>query len=331
MKKRKVIRGLLLGVFMTAAVLVLVVGWMAGRESFGEVSTVEAVSVESGEVIEAYDEEDLSAVETPEKTEVKVDFQEIIDEWVRRTSGNKSVLIFDLEREEIAGEYNADEKYNTASLYKLFVAYEGYERVARGEWGGEEKVGTTGKTVLECLDLAIRGSHSPCAEALWAKIGHVTLDGIVRDEYKITNSEISSLVSNARDIAKMMEIFYRHEEITDEGLVAQIKDSFLNQPTTTYNWRQGLPSGFARAAVYNKVGWDYNAEKKYWNIYHDAAIVEFPKKTQEGTSNEASMAGRHFIVVVMTNRVSFQQIRQLGASIEEAFYAATESVGAEEL
>ena len=42
-------------------------------------------------------------------------------------------------------------------------------------------------------------------------------------------------------------------------------------------------------------------------IYHDAAIIEFPEKD------------RHFIVVVMTNKVSYQQIRKLGTMIETEF------------
>ena len=86
-----------------------------------------------------------------------------------------------------------------------------------------------------------------------------------------------------------------------------MKDSFLSQPVTTYNWRQGLPSGFSKANVYNKVGWDYNAKTRNWNIYHDAAIIEFEEQN------------RHFIVVVMTNRVPYQKIRQLGTEIENKF------------
>ena len=87
-----------------------------------------------------------------------------------------------------------------------------------------------------------------------------------------------------------------------------MKDSFLNQPVTEYDWRQGLPSGFSDAVnVYNKVGWAYNDEGEVWDIYNDAAIIEFPEKD------------RHFIVVVMTNKVPYQQIRKLGTMIEEEF------------
>ena len=238
----------------------------------------------------------------------KVDFQSIIDDWVKGTGGNKSVIVYDIERDEMAGEYNPDESYNTASLYKLFVVLEGYRRVQAGEWQADEMAGATGKTILQCLDLSIRESYSPCAETLWSRIGRAELDDIIVNNYHIVNSDISSLISNPRDILSIMKQFYTHESITDATLLTQMKDSFLNQPTTTYNWRQGLPSGFTRANVYNKVGWDFNPNGNYWNVYHDAAIVEFPE------------SNRHFIVVVMSNRLPFQQIRQLGTNIEKHFY-----------
>lgn len=238
----------------------------------------------------------------------KIDFQPVIDEWVSATSGNKSVLIYDLERDEVVGEYGRNDSYNTASLYKLFVVYEGYRRVDKGEWDANAIAGTTGKTILECLDLSIRESYSPCAETLWKMIGQDNLDTIIKDDFGINNSDISHLISNPEDISKMMQLFYSHSDIKDESLISRMKDSFLNQPSTTYNWRQGLPSGFTKANVFNKVGWDYNPDKRYWNIYHDAAIVEFPE------------SNRHFVVVVMTNYVPFAKIKQLGTMIENKFY-----------
>ncbi len=238
----------------------------------------------------------------------RIDFQDIIDDWVDTVSGSKSVIIYDLDREELAGSYNTDEGYNTASLYKLFVVYDGYMKIQNGEWSANAPAGGTGHTILECLDLAIRESNSSCAETLWSMIGRDNLEDVINNHYGIINSDIKSLVSNPNDILKMMQIFYNHTDITDEALIARMKDSFLVQPTTTYNWRQGLPSGFSKANVYNKVGWDYNPDGRYWNIYHDAAIVEFPEDN------------RHFVVVVMTNKVPFQKITELGRQIENYYY-----------
>lgn len=259
------------------------------------------------EVEEEKEKEVAEPPETPKIPEA-IGFQSVVDSWAGSVGGNKSVVVYDLDRDEISAEYNAHEDYNTASLYKLFVVYEGYRRVFNGTWSGEAFAGSTGRTILECLDLAIRESNSPCAEALWNMIGHTELDNIVRSDFLITDSNISNLISNASDIAKMLKNFYKHKEIADETLVAKMMDSFLNQPITTYNWRQGFPSGFSRARVYNKVGWDYNPNGGYWNIYHDAAIVEFPEEN------------RHFIVVVMTNRVPFQKIKEFGTLLENTFY-----------
>lgn len=249
-----------------------------------------------------------SSVPENELPEIKnIDFQPVVDSWANSVNGNKSVLIYDLEKAEIIGSYNLSKNYNTASLYKLFVVYEGYRRIESGIWQGDSRAGSTGHTILKCLDLAIRESNSPCAETLWGMIGHEELDQIIMNDFDITNSKISTLTSNAPDILKIMQRFYQHPDINKADLLNQIKDSFLIQPSTTYNWRQGLPSGFSVANVYNKVGWEYNPDGNYWNIYHDAAIIEFPEDN------------RHFIVVVMTNRVPFRKIRELGEMIENKY------------
>ena len=266
-------------------------------------------------VFVAYDdgepEEDEDEEEDEEELPKEIDFQPVVDKWAASVKGNRSVLIYDLDLDKTVAEYNIKEPYNTASLYKLLVVYEGYKRVQNGTWDGKAKAGSTGYTISKCLDLAIRESHSPCAETLWGMIGRDNLDVIIEKEWGIVDSKISRLRSVSTDIMKIMKKFYMHDDITDKALLTQMWDSFLNQPKTTYNWRQGLPSGFKKAEVYNKVGWEYNADKKYWNIYHDTAIVKFPTEDKKT---------RNFIVVAMTNRVDFSNIKKLGTMLEEKFY-----------
>lgn len=244
---------------------------------------------------------------TSKSSPTKIDFQPVVDDWANSTSGDKSIAIFDLDRNELLASYNIDKQFDTASLYKLFVVYEGYRRVQSGEWSGDDPAGQMNKTILQCLDLAIRESNSTCAEAIWGMIGRKELDKIVHDEFKITHTDISALTSNANDITSIMKMFYQHKQITDDKLVEQLKDSFLNQPATEYDWRQGLPSGFEKANVYNKVGWDYNPDEKRWNLYHDASIIEFLDDN------------RHFIVVVMTSHIAPNKIAELGRSIEAKY------------
>ena len=238
-----------------------------------------------------------------------IDFQPIVDSWAASISGEKSVLIYDLDNDKVVGSYNTDATFNTASLYKLFVVYEGYRKIERGEWAADDSVRGTGHTVVECLDLAIRESNSLCAEGLWGMIGRDNLDTIIKKDFKIKNSDISSLKSNVTDITSMMKLYYEHPGINNETLLSRMCDSFLNQPVTEYNWRQGLPSGFSdRVNVYNKVGWDYNPDDEYWNLYHDTAILEVPE------------LDRHYIITVMTHKVPFKQIRNLASRIEEKLF-----------
>ena len=289
-------------------ILIVTVGSILGVSMSGHRSTLN--DVVENELME-HDDEKESTIEEAGNTETvefsAINFQPVIDNWINSTSGIRSVLIYDLDRDEMVGAYNPDLSYNAASLYKLFVVYEGYRRLQSGEWSADSMAGRSGLSIAKCLDLAIRESNSTCVEAIWAMIGRERLNEIVENDFRITNSDISSLVSAPEDVLKMMKIYYRHSDINNENYLSIMKDSFLNQPTTEYNWRQGLPSGFSKANVYNKVGWDYNPDGKYWNIYHDAAIVEFPDDN------------RHFAVVVMTSRVPFQKIRQLGSDIEQWF------------
>ncbi len=264
---------------------------------------------------------DASVIESGECTGTgtvsvkKVDFQPVINEWVNAVGGQKGIIIYDLNIDEVVGEYNPDNRMRIESIYKLFVVYEGYRRVQSGEWNGEDRCGNTGWTILGCLDKAIRESSSTAAEALHGMIGYATLNDIVRNEFEIPNVTVESISATPREVMQMMKIFYDHTEITDQELIAQIKDSFLNQPPSAglcsgpCDWRRGLPSGFSdRVNVYNKVGWLSGGSS--WVYYDDAAIVDFIE------------ADRKYIVVVLTSGgVTNKQIANFGTKLEEYFFS----------
>lgn len=238
------------------------------------------------------------------------DFQGALNSWVRSVGGEKGAIFYDLDSGKVVASYNADEKFATASLYKLFVVYEGYRRLQNGTWNGEAMAGSTGYTISKCLDKAIRESHSACAETLWAMIGRDNLDTAVQNDFGLPSVTVGSLAATPREIMQMMLKYYTHEDITNTELVATMKDSFLNQPASAglcsglCNWRQGLPSGFSdQVLVYNKLGWNFNGS--IWTIYNDAAILDFLEKD------------RRLIVVVMTSGVDYKYIRNLGSLIEQ--------------
>ena len=244
------------------------------------------------------------------KLPAKLDFQSLAEAWVKSSTGKASVYIYDLDYDEPIAAVNENVSYNTASLYKLFPVYEGYRRVYRGDWNGDELL-VGRRTINQCLDAAIRSSDSTCGEALWDKIGRSKLDAIIKDDYKITNSRISSLLSNPVDIAKILERYYYHPDFDSETR-SIIFNSMWNQPAIDNGncyglcvWRQGLPAGLEDNGimVYDKVGWEGN-EGGTWNYYHDAAIV--------------TAGDHHLIVVAMTSNIrSYSELTNLGAQLKE--------------
>lgn len=267
---------------------------------------------------ETLNEKDSDESEPEGAEEPKIDLQPVLNSWLGTLSGGMQVgvTILDLDEDGVIGTINGDEQFQTASAYKLFVVYEGWRRVEIGEWSASETL-PSGYTIEECLDLAIRQSHSVCAETLWSKIGRNELEYIIANSYGLENSSASGFVSTPNDMVEMMRYYYVHKDLSD-ATWAKVQDSLLNQPASgdgcdgPCDWRQGLPKGFTRGTkVYNKVGWDYNGA--YWTIYNDVAILEFPEQN------------RHFAVAVMTSSLSsIERLVALGDALEEAILAYLE-------
>ncbi|MDO5480733.1 MAG: serine hydrolase [Candidatus Saccharibacteria bacterium] len=261
-----------------------------------------------------------------------LDLSEVVRNWGESTGGEISAYVYDLSNERIAGAFHSEVSFEMRSIYKLFVAYEGYRRISLGVWGDDadylvNEAGSLSR--LDCLDLMIRESHSGCAEKMWDEIGREELDGIVRNEFMLFSTSVSGLTTNVADVAKMMVRFYKNEGISGD-LVERMKDSFLNQPATNReglceglcDWRQGLPAGFSeKVKVYDKVGW-LNAETG-WEVYNDAAIIE--------TLDKKSGGMRSYAVVVMTKNMGPEVNQALGRAIEEVLNVTSGEEGVTEV
>ena len=236
-----------------------------------------------------------------------------VDAWIATlpAATNVGLTIFDLDHNQIAGEYNPDEPFNTASVYKLFYVYDGYRQLESGTEDGETIFVTTEDkgqlSISACLDLMIRESYNGCADPMRANNARTERVQAMRNELGLSNTSNAGLYSSTNDLTKLMQLYWAHPDLSDTSW-EQIKDSMLNQPATTYNWRQGLPSGFSTALVYDKVGWNWNGGR--WTPYNDVAFVEFPSQN------------RHYIVAVITeNLPTFSPLVRLGEMLESTILA----------
>ena len=222
-----------------------------------------------------------------------VDVQSIIDNWGSKQSGDYSIVVYDLDKQTTVGEHQPDKIYFAASIYKIYVAYEGYLAAANGQYDlSEPYLGSRDRG--ECLDAMIRASYSPCAEKLWVELGKQELTDKMHD-YGIKNTSLVAITTTAQDATTLLTRLYERSELP-EDLTQKYLNSMLEQEDV---YRRGLPSGMPEATVYNKVGWN---ELKEW---HDTAIVELPNN-------------RHYVITIFTENVGMTNVRELGSQLYQA-------------
>jgi beta-lactamase class A len=220
-----------------------------------------------------------------------VDAQPTVDAWSDQQSGTASVVVYDLANNKTVASLNPNTQYFTASIYKLYVAYWGYQKVADGTYSLNDAY-LSGYTRGACLDAMIRDSYSPCGEKMWAELGKDKLTAQLKN-YGLKNTSMSGLYTSAADSALVLERLWDQTDLTQDHKNLYL-DSMKTQPA---KFRRGLPSGFTQSTVYDKVGWNENIE------WHDTAIVTLPNN-------------RSYVITVFTKNVGFNQIAQLGKALE---------------
>jgi beta-lactamase class A len=220
-----------------------------------------------------------------------ISLQPTVDAWADKQSGRASVAVYDLANSKTVASLDANRQYFTASLYKLYVAYVGYQKIDDGTYNADEPY-LGGYTRAECLDKMIRESYSPCGEKWWNELGKQAVTAKMRD-YGLKNTSLPGLETSAGDAAAMLRLLYKGTGLTKASRAAYL-DSMEDQPAL---YRRGLPSGFSKSTVYDKVGWNGQVE------WHDAAIITLP-------------GGRSYVISVLSQNVGSSQIAALGRAIE---------------
>ena len=153
----------------------------------------------------------------------KIDLQLALDQWVTtQTAANSGVIIYDLDNNAVVARHNEDKKFRIESIYKMFVAYEGYYRIDHDIWNGDDKAlnwsDFNGKpyTISLCLDYMIRYSYSSCAENIWQRIGQKKLQSIY-DEKGFKNTSIAGITSTPSDLTKLYQQYWTHTDLSEES------------------------------------------------------------------------------------------------------------------
>lgn len=226
-----------------------------------------------------------------------IGLQNTVEKWAAGTTGQVAVEVYDLNYGRVAASYRANAVMSPKSLYKLFYVYDGYARISSGaDDASQPYLGQT--TLGHCLDIMIRNSDNPCAEAMLDDTARAGRVGELVRNFGLAQTKSNGLSTSAHDISLLLQRYWAHAGWSSTAW-SSFLNSALNQPAYL---RKGLPSGFQTATVYNKAGFGPNAGGY---VYNDAAIVEFA-------------GGRRYIVVVMTAGASQASLVKLGAALEYA-------------
>ncbi|MEX1995373.1 MAG: serine hydrolase [Candidatus Saccharimonadales bacterium] len=218
----------------------------------------------------------------------KAKLEAAVDGWVSVHSGTYGVTLMDKQGRTLATA-GAEESFFAASIYKLYVAYIGYQKVDDKTYSLDEPY-LGGYSRGKCLDTMIRESHSPCAEKMWAELGREQLTKQLKT-YGLKNTDMNNLSTTSYDAAVILARIERGEGLSNVSRKAYL-DSLAGQI-----YRSALPVGFTNAKVYNKVGFNGYVE------YHDTAIVRLGD-------------GRSLIVSVLTRNVGTKNIAGLARAIQ---------------
>lgn len=229
---------------------------------------------------------------TPTEQQRLPNLQPVVDQWVATHPGTYAVKITDTSGQSLA-EIKGNQPFFTASIYKLYVAYIGYQAVDRGTYQLSDPY-LSGYTRGKCLDAMIRDSYSPCGEKMWAELGKDNLTQKLKS-YGLTGTSMTGLQTTANDAAIILANIATGKDLSPASQAAYL-DSMKTQDD---KYRRGLPSGIKDATVYNKVGWNLDQE------WHDTAIVELPN-------------GQKIIVSVFTDGVGFSNVAGLGTALQKA-------------
>ena len=273
-------------------VVILIVGFairilLYNDDNKVEVTTTPIASTDDSSIVE-----DERIEEEPGFDAVAL--QKAVELWLEDATGNAGVYITEVDGAVLAAT-EPDQVFFAASIYKLYVAYEGYQRIDEGIFDPSE-VYVSGFTRAECLDKMIRESDSPCAEKLWIELGKeaVTKQLI---SYGLKNTSMTALTTTAADAGIILSRIATGERLSQESQQALLQ-SMENQV-----YRDTLNKSFDQSVtVYNKIDF------RELDEYHDVAIVQFED-------------GRQLIISVLTNGVGTGSIVRLGQLINDAVLA----------
>ncbi len=210
--------------------------------------------------------------------------QALMTQWTQNNGGTYGIALRTMDG-GISASYNGGGSFTPASIYKMYVAYVVYTKVANGEISLNSTT-STGASVGSCMEVMIVRSDNPCAHALGDMIGWQSGNPMLRAK-GFGSTSLGPLTTTANDTASLLV------QLQSGSLLNGEHTSSLLSMMHRQVYRSGIPAG-SSGAVANKVGF-------LGGLNHDAAIVYHPRGT--------------YALVVLSSGSSFARIADLSRQI----------------
>lgn len=213
----------------------------------------------------------------------------LMQHYAETHPGSYGISLVELSGKRRHAAYNDTKQFQTASTYKLFVAYSTLRRVETGAWNWSDQV-SGGRNLEKCFDDMIVRSDNPCAETLLQRIGF----GPIKQDLQTLGLSRTSFskdvpLTTAGDLVAFLATLENGSMFTSTS-----RDRLINAMKRNI-FRQGIPAG-SSGQVADKVGFING-------LLHDAAIIYGPNGTT--------------VLAVMTDGSSWNNIAELTRQIEE--------------
>ena len=213
--------------------------------------------------------------------------QDYVKAWASSHAGQKwAVAVTSLDSGWMY-QQNADQDFEMASIYKLFLASVLAQKVPSAAWANTNVPELTpARTYQQCVTAMIQVSDNNCAEKIADRIGWGFLDKKIRAAgYTHTKLNRTDYLSGtAGDSLRIVMDFFS----TNSGIDTTTKQVVTNA-MFTQKLRSGIPAGCPTCKVANKTG-------DIKSLHHDVAYLE--------------VNGKHYGLAIFSDGATWPQVAQ---------------------
>ena len=246
-------------------------------------------------------EKTKSTISSNPNLENIVDIQSVLDQWNTEHKGQKwAVVAKSLSGASFDARLNADQQFESASIYKLFLTLPLFNQIPVEQQAKTSLNTSSGKkTIATCVDLMLRVSNNECGEAVGGYLNWTKATNQLKQKgYTHTDFTKSEFKTSAGDTAAFLEA------LNGTMLPPAARDTIMKS-LYQQRYRDGIPAGCPGCTVANKTG-------QVDNVTHDAAIVQYK-------------GGTYILVILSGNgSANFKQISQLTGRIQQKILDATQ-------